>query len=83
MALLMRSFGKHWKEIHVTWGQLEKKRDEDATLQDFNATLDLQCVKTASQFLLMLSKLEGDDVMIICDDVTIADLKKPMEDLAG
>ncbi|GKD45070.1 hypothetical protein Tco_1269715, partial [Tanacetum coccineum] len=32
-------FGKHWKGIHVTWDQLEKKRDEDTTLQDFDGAL--------------------------------------------
>ncbi|GJY97206.1 hypothetical protein Tco_0514116 [Tanacetum coccineum] len=79
----MRSFGKNWKEIHVTWAQLEKKQDKDATLQDFDGALDLQCVETASQFLLTPSKLEGDDVMIFCDDVTVADLKRPMEDSVG
>ncbi|GJX46351.1 hypothetical protein Tco_0271541 [Tanacetum coccineum] len=30
------AFGKHWKEIHVTWAQMEKKQDKDATLQDFD-----------------------------------------------
>nr|GEV82331.1 hypothetical protein [Tanacetum cinerariifolium] len=42
-----------------------------------------ECVETASQFLLMPPKLEGDNIMIICDDVTVADLKKPIEDSAG
>ncbi|GJY55085.1 hypothetical protein Tco_0446749 [Tanacetum coccineum] len=77
------TFGKHWKEIHVTWAQLEKKHDKNATLQDFDGAWDLQCVETASRFLLTPSKLEGDDVTIICDDVTVADLKKLIEDSTG
>ncbi|GJW63313.1 hypothetical protein Tco_0115197 [Tanacetum coccineum] len=48
--------------------------DKKATLQDFDGALDLQCVEMASQSSLMLSKLEGDDVTIFCDDVTVADL---------
>ncbi|GJX93511.1 hypothetical protein Tco_0348097 [Tanacetum coccineum] len=31
----------HWKEIHVTWAQLAKKRDEDTTLQDFDGAMEL------------------------------------------
>ncbi|GJU39056.1 hypothetical protein Tco_1192013 [Tanacetum coccineum] len=39
-------------------------------------------METASQFLLTPSKLEGDDIAIFSDAVTVADLKKPIEDLA-
>nr|GEW77495.1 hypothetical protein [Tanacetum cinerariifolium] len=63
--------------------QLEKKRDEDTTLQDFDGACNLQCMEMASQFLLTPSKLEGDDVTISSDAVTVADLKKLIEDLAG
>ncbi|GKA58686.1 hypothetical protein Tco_0757999 [Tanacetum coccineum] len=35
------AFEKHWKEIHVTWAQLAKKRDEDTTLQDFDGAMEL------------------------------------------
>ncbi|GJY53270.1 hypothetical protein Tco_0444934 [Tanacetum coccineum] len=77
------AFGKHLEEKHNTWAQFRKKQDKKETLQDFNGALDLQCVKTALQFPLTPSKLEGDDVTIICDDVTVADLKKPIEDSAG
>ncbi|GJS78679.1 hypothetical protein Tco_0728560 [Tanacetum coccineum] len=80
---LAKAFGKHWKEIHVTWAQLKKKRDKDTTLQDFDGALDLKCVETASRFLLTPSKLEGDDVTIFSDAVTIADLKKSIEDSTG
>ncbi|GKC71994.1 hypothetical protein Tco_1117877, partial [Tanacetum coccineum] len=76
-------FGKHWKGIHVMWAQLKKKQDEDTTLQDPDGAWNLQCVETASQFLLTLSKLEGNDVMIFSDAVTVVDLKKPIEDSAG
>ncbi|GJW65072.1 retrovirus-related pol polyprotein from transposon RE1 [Tanacetum coccineum] len=69
VGYFMRSFGKHWKEIHVTWAQLEKKRDEDTTLQDFDGAWNLQCVETASQCFLTPSKLEGDDVMISSDAI--------------
>nr|GEU28979.1 zinc finger, CCHC-type [Tanacetum cinerariifolium] len=62
------AFGKHWKEIHVTWAQMEKKRDKDTTLQDFDGALDLQYVETASRFLLKPSKLKGDDVMIFYEN---------------
>ncbi|GKA20329.1 hypothetical protein Tco_0700318 [Tanacetum coccineum] len=44
---------------------------------------EIQCMETASQFLLMLSKLEGDDVAIFSDVVIVANLKKPIEDSAG
>nr|GEX14337.1 hypothetical protein [Tanacetum cinerariifolium] len=43
------AFGKHLKEKHITWAQCGKKRDKNATLQDFDEALDLQCVETASQ----------------------------------
>ncbi|GKA22077.1 hypothetical protein Tco_0708039, partial [Tanacetum coccineum] len=76
-------FGKYLKEIHITLAQLKKKWDEDTTLQDFDGAWNLQCVETASQCFLTPSKLEGDDVMISSDAVTVVDLKKPMEDLAG
>ncbi|GJT16457.1 hypothetical protein Tco_0875163 [Tanacetum coccineum] len=46
------SFGKHLEEKHVTWAQFGKKQDKNATLQDFDGALDLQCVETASQFPL-------------------------------
>ncbi|GJX47150.1 hypothetical protein Tco_0272340 [Tanacetum coccineum] len=75
-------FGKHWKGIHVTWAQLEKKRDKDTTLQDFDGALNLQCMETASRFSLTSSKLEGYNVTIFSDVVTVADLKKPIEDSA-
>ncbi|GJT79679.1 hypothetical protein Tco_1054021 [Tanacetum coccineum] len=68
------------EEIHVTWAQLEKKRDKDTTSQDFDRALDLQFMETASQFLLTPSKLEGDDVAIFSDAVKVADLKNPIED---
>nr|GEU58732.1 MAK10-like protein [Tanacetum cinerariifolium] len=77
------AFENLWKEIHVTWAQLDKKRDEDTTLQDFDRAMDLQCVETASQFLLTPSKFEGDDIAIFFNAVSLADLKKPKEDLAG
>ncbi|GKB32081.1 hypothetical protein Tco_0871482 [Tanacetum coccineum] len=67
----------------MTWAQFGKKRDKNATLQDFDEALDLQCVVTASQSPLTPSKIEGDDITTICDDVKVADLKKPMEDSAG
>ncbi|GJV50409.1 hypothetical protein Tco_1440621 [Tanacetum coccineum] len=76
-------FEKHWKEIHVTWAQLKKKWDKDTTLQDLDGALDLQGMETASRFLSTPSKLEGDDFTILSDDVTVADLKKIIEDLAG
>ncbi|GJT24058.1 subtilisin-like protease SBT4.3 [Tanacetum coccineum] len=38
-AIIVVSFRKHWKEVHVTWAQLEKKQDKDATLQDFDGAL--------------------------------------------
>ncbi|GJY90154.1 hypothetical protein Tco_0505350 [Tanacetum coccineum] len=76
-------FEKHWKEIHVTWAQLEKKRDKDTTLHDLDGALDLQGMETASRFLSTSSKLEGDDFTILSDDVTVAYLKKLIEDSAG
>ncbi|GJU42812.1 hypothetical protein Tco_1195769 [Tanacetum coccineum] len=74
---------EHWKEIHVTWAQLEKKRDKDTTLHDLDGALDLQGMETASRFLSTSSKLEGDDFTILSDDVTVAYLKKLIEDSAG
>ncbi|GKB29130.1 hypothetical protein Tco_0868531 [Tanacetum coccineum] len=68
---------------HVTWARFRKKQDKNATLQDFYGALDLQFMETASQFPLTSSKLKGDDVTTICDDVKVADLKKPIEDSAG
>ncbi|GKE05752.1 hypothetical protein Tco_1397770 [Tanacetum coccineum] len=53
----------------MTWAQFGKKRDKNATLQDFDEALDLQCVVTASQSPLTPSKIEGDDITTICDDV--------------
>ncbi|GKD25863.1 hypothetical protein Tco_1232077, partial [Tanacetum coccineum] len=39
-------------------------------------SLDLQCMETASQILLMPLKTQGDDVTIFGDVVVVADLKK-------
>ncbi|GJZ03573.1 hypothetical protein Tco_0536848 [Tanacetum coccineum] len=69
-------YKKHLEDIHVTWAQLKKKQDKKATLQDLEGALDLQCMETALRFPLTPSKLVGDDV-------TVADLKKPMEDSTG
>ncbi|GJT99739.1 hypothetical protein Tco_1110078 [Tanacetum coccineum] len=80
---LFRAFWKHGKEKQVTWARFGKKQDNNATLQDFDEALDLQCVETASQSSLTSSMIEGDDVTTICDDVKVADLKKPMDDYAG
>nr|GEW85822.1 ribonuclease H-like domain-containing protein [Tanacetum cinerariifolium] len=77
------SFGKHLEEKHVIWAQFGKKQDKNATLQDFDEALNLQCVETASQSSLTSSMIESDNVTTICDDVNVADLKKPMEDCAG
>nr|GEV49073.1 hypothetical protein [Tanacetum cinerariifolium] len=77
------AFGKHLKEKHVIWAQFGKKQDKNATLQDFDEALDLQCVETVSQSSMMLSMIEGDDVTTICEDVKVADLNKHMEDCAG
>ncbi|GJQ92903.1 hypothetical protein Tco_0004042 [Tanacetum coccineum] len=44
--------------------------------QSFPAKVEIVCVEMASRFLLTSSKLEGDDVTVFCDDVTIADLKE-------
>nr|GEV60847.1 hypothetical protein [Tanacetum cinerariifolium] len=74
---------QHLEDIHMNLAQLKKKRDKKATLQEFDGALDLQFVETTSRFPMTSSKLEGDDATIIYDDVTIADLKKPMEDSAG
>ncbi|GKC89049.1 hypothetical protein Tco_1149698 [Tanacetum coccineum] len=80
---IAHAFTKHLEEEHMTWAQFGKKRDKKTTLQDFDEALDLQCVETASKSPLTPSKLEGDDVIIICDDVTVADLKKPIKDSTG
>ncbi|GKC85947.1 hypothetical protein Tco_1141664 [Tanacetum coccineum] len=40
-------------------------------------------METASGIPLTLSKFQGDDVTIFCDDVKVADLKKHIEDSAG
>ncbi|GKD47720.1 nucleic acid-binding, OB-fold protein [Tanacetum coccineum] len=42
------AFGKHWKEKHMAWARFGKRQDKNATLQDFDGALDLQCVETAS-----------------------------------
>nr|GEY03215.1 hypothetical protein [Tanacetum cinerariifolium] len=77
------TFGKHLKEKHVIWAQFGKKQDKNATLQDFDEALNLECVETASQSSMTSSMIEGDNVTTICDDVKVADLKKPMEDCVG
>ncbi|GJX75146.1 hypothetical protein Tco_0313741 [Tanacetum coccineum] len=78
----MTEFEKHWKEIHVTWAQLEKKRDKDTTLHDLDGALDLQGMETASRFLSTSSKLEGDDITILSDAVTVFDLNNPIKNSA-
>ncbi|GJU97640.1 hypothetical protein Tco_1326911 [Tanacetum coccineum] len=74
---------KHLEENHITWAQFGKKQDKNATLQDFDEALDLQCVETVSQSPLTLSKIQGDDVTTFCDYVKVANLKKPIEDSTG
>ncbi|GJV36847.1 hypothetical protein Tco_1409324 [Tanacetum coccineum] len=77
------TFGKYLEEEHVTWAQFRKKRDKKATLQDFDGALDYSAWRRRHKSPLTPSKLEGYEVTIICDDVTIANLKKPIEDSAG
>ncbi|GJR39640.1 hypothetical protein Tco_1215324 [Tanacetum coccineum] len=55
-----------------------KDKDKNATLQDFDEALDLQCVETASQSPLNQSKIQGDDVITFCDDV-----KREIDHAAG
>ncbi|GKD51314.1 hypothetical protein Tco_1280290, partial [Tanacetum coccineum] len=52
-------FGKHLEEEYVTWAQFGKNRDKNATLQDFDKALDLQCVETASGFPMTLQERRG------------------------
>ncbi|GJU17381.1 hypothetical protein Tco_1145347 [Tanacetum coccineum] len=69
LIILNSAFGKHFEEKYVTWAQFGKKQDKNATLQDFDEALDLQCVETASKSHLTPSKIKADDVTTICDDV--------------
>nr|GEW94763.1 reverse transcriptase domain-containing protein [Tanacetum cinerariifolium] len=64
------------KEIHVTWAQLEKKRDKDATLQDFDEALIYSAWRRHCKSSLTPLKLEGDDVTILFDVVTVAKLEE-------
>ncbi|GKE87745.1 hypothetical protein Tco_1565220 [Tanacetum coccineum] len=59
----MRSFGKHLEEIHVTWTQFEKKRDNIATLHEDDQD-GTQHVEMASQFPMTTSKSSRDDVRV-------------------
>ncbi|GJU98536.1 ribosomal protein L7Ae/L30e/S12e/Gadd45 [Tanacetum coccineum] len=76
-----------WQALQKALGTrldvLRKKQDKNATLYDFDQALDLQFVETAPQSSLTPSIFQGDDVTIFCDDVNVADLKKPIEDSAG
>ncbi|GKC58197.1 hypothetical protein Tco_1085795 [Tanacetum coccineum] len=56
--------------------QMLKKRNNNATLYDFDQEMDLQRVETVSQFLQTPSKFQGDNVKV-------ADIEKPIEDSAG
>ncbi|GJR28532.1 hypothetical protein Tco_1104764 [Tanacetum coccineum] len=42
-----------------------------------------QSMKTPSGFAARQSEVKGDDVITICDAVTITDNKKPLEDSTG
>ncbi|GJX62228.1 hypothetical protein Tco_0295128 [Tanacetum coccineum] len=66
---VLTAFVKHLKKKYVTWAQFEKKRDKNATLQDFDQAMDLQRVETASGFPLTPSKFQGNDVTNFCNDV--------------
>ncbi|GJV69469.1 uncharacterized mitochondrial protein-like protein [Tanacetum coccineum] len=63
----------------MTLAQFGKKRDKNATLQVFDQVVVLQCVETASEFTLTSSMFKGDGVTMICDDVKVADMKKPID----
>ncbi|GJS23405.1 RNA-directed DNA polymerase, eukaryota, partial [Tanacetum coccineum] len=62
---LMRSFGKHWKEINVTWAQLEKKRDKDATLQDFDGALDLHLKQTLKTWIIQKKSIREHNHVVL------------------
>nr|GEX93618.1 reverse transcriptase domain-containing protein [Tanacetum cinerariifolium] len=66
------AFGKLLEENHVTWAPFEKKLDKNSTFQvgDFHPDA-------------FTKKSHSDDVTTISNDVTIADMKKPLEDSTG
>ncbi|GJS95354.1 mutator type transposase [Tanacetum coccineum] len=56
------AFGKLLKEIHVTWTQFGKTRDEIATLHQNRRRKAIQWLETASQFLATTSRRSSNGV---------------------
>ncbi|GJV85676.1 hypothetical protein Tco_1525574 [Tanacetum coccineum] len=75
---IWEALGKHLEEIHVTWAQFGKKHDMNKTLQNFDEALVYRSWRRRNKdFHLRSSVFQGDDVTRFCDDVKVADIKKP------
>ncbi|GJV15064.1 hypothetical protein Tco_1360387 [Tanacetum coccineum] len=57
---LFQAFGKLLEEIHVTWTQFGKKRDKIAALHEVTFKECVQCLETASGFVVTQSELTSD-----------------------
>ncbi|GJX16938.1 root hair defective 3-like protein [Tanacetum coccineum] len=55
---------------YVIQTQFRKKRDKNATLQDFDQVMVSWCLETASEFTLTSSTFKSNDVTVFCDGVT-------------
>ncbi|GKB42964.1 hypothetical protein Tco_0887906, partial [Tanacetum coccineum] len=64
---LFRAFGKHLEEKHVTWAQFGKKRDKNATLQDFDQALVYRTWRRRQDFHLTPLMFQGDGVTNFCE----------------
>ncbi|GJW14872.1 hypothetical protein Tco_0019005 [Tanacetum coccineum] len=61
---LIRSFGKHLEEKHVTWTQFGKKQDKNATLHNFDQDMVYRSWRRRQDFYLTSSVFQGEDVKV-------------------
>ncbi|GJY62346.1 hypothetical protein Tco_0463003 [Tanacetum coccineum] len=67
---------KFHDKVHSNQAFAEISGDVNLHVRQPIQLLEIVCIETASPFLLTPSKLEGDDIMIFGDAVTVADLKE-------
>ncbi|GKA03466.1 hypothetical protein Tco_0676247 [Tanacetum coccineum] len=77
LLFVILAFEKHLEEKHVTWAQLGKKRDKNTTLHDFAQALVYRTWRRRQDFNRTPLMFQGDGITNFCDDVKVADMKKP------
>ncbi|GJV30029.1 hypothetical protein Tco_1386477 [Tanacetum coccineum] len=78
----MTAFGKLLEEIHMTWTQFRKKQDKMAALHKVTFKECVQCLRTASRFMVTPSELTCDGVKTFVTTSERNRLNETLEDSA-